>query len=202
MPQQRSVASVAGFKSSMARLEKGDDWSLLDPMNQVAFCFKTRQKMNYDLLSDLEMLEFMEAQDKREAAAVLRQIQAEVTMERATALASVPRHPVVIRPVVAAGGGGSGLALTKEQTAYQAAEKKRMDALIKAEKARVKAETAAYKESVRVQKAAEKAAKEAAKAVTVAAAKDAALALALKQIGELKAYIRTAGLKLPVLSAV
>lgn len=154
------------------------------------------------------MLEFMEEQDKREAAAVLRQIQAEVTMDRAAALAGVPRHPVVIRPVAAgggghaAGGGGSGLALTKEQTAYQAAEKKRMDALIKAEKARVKAETAAYKESVRVQKAAEKAAKDAAKAVTVAAAKDAALALALKQIGELKAYIRTAGLKLPVLSAI
>jgi hypothetical protein len=164
--------------------------------------------MSYDLLSDLEMLEFMEAQDKREAAAVLRQIQAEVTLERAAALASVPRHPVVIRPVIAAaggGGGGLGLAkpvLTKEQTAYQAAEKKRMDALIKAEKDRVKAETAAYKESVRVQKAAEKAAKEAAKSVTVAAAKDAALALALKQIGELKAYIRTAGLKLPVLSAI
>ena len=159
--------------------------------------------MSYDLLSDLEMLEFMEAQDKREAAAVLRQIQAEVTMERAAALASVPRHPVVIRPVVAAaGGGGGGLALTKEQTAYQAAEKKRMDALIKAEKGRVKAETAAYKESVRVQKAAQKAATSAAKSVTVAAAKDAALALALKQIGELKAYIRTAGLKLPVLSTV
>jgi hypothetical protein len=160
--------------------------------------------MSYDLLSDLEMLEFMEAQDKREAAAVLRQIQAEVTLERAAALASVPRHPVVIRPVVpvVAGGGGGGLALTKEQTAYQAAEKKRMDALIKAEKGRVKAETAAYKESVRVQKAAEKAAKEAAKSVTVAAAKDTALALALKQIGELKAYIRTAGLKLPVLSAI
>lgn len=156
--------------------------------------------MSYDLLSDLEMLEFMEAQDKREAAAVLRQIQAEVTMERAAALASVPRHPVVIRPVVA--GGGGGLALTKEQKAHQAAEKKRMDALIKAEKDRVKAETAAYKESVRVQKAAEKAAKEAAKAVTAAAAKDTALALTLKQIGELKAYIRTAGLKLPVLSAI
>jgi len=163
--------------------------------------------MSYDLLSDLEMLEFMEAQDKREAAAVLRQIQAEVTLERAAALASVPRHPVVIRPVVAAAGGGGGghaggLVLTKEQTAYQAAEKKRMDALIKAEKGRVKAETAAYKESVRVQKAAEKAAKDAAKAVTAAAAKDAALALALKQIGELKAYIRSAGLKLPVLSTV
>jgi len=126
-----------------------------------------------------------------------------VSLERAVSLASVPRHPVVIRPVVAAaGGGGLGLALTKEQKAYQAAEKKRMDALIKAEKDRVKAETAAYKESVRVHKAAEKAAKEAAKAVTSAAAKDTALALALKQIGELKAFIRTAGLKLPVLSAV
>ncbi len=168
--------------------------------------------MNYDLISDLEMLEFMEAQDKREAAAVARQIQAEVSLERAVSLASVPRHSVVIRPVVpvAAGGGGGGhagghtggLALTKEQKSHQAAEKKRMDALIKAEKDRVKAETAAYKESVRVQKAAEKAAKDAAKAVTSAAAKDAALALALKQIGELKAYIRTAGLKLPVLSAI
>lgn len=166
--------------------------------------------MSYDLLSDLEMLEFMEEQDKREAAAVLQQIQAEVTMDRAATLAGVPRHPIVIRPAVpvAAAGGGGGLdhaagpTLTKEQKAYQAAEKKRMDALIKAEKDRVKAETAAYKESVRVQKAAEKAAKDAAKAVTVAAAKDAALALALKQIGELKAYIRTAGLKLPVLSTV
>ena len=152
-------------------------------------------------MSDLEMLEFMEAQDKREAAAVARQIQAEVTMDRAAALASVPRHPVVIRPVVAAAGGG-GLTLTKEQKAHQAAEKKRMDALIKTEKERIKAETAAYKESIRVQKAAEKAARDAAKAVTAAAAKDAALALALKQIGELKAYIRTAGLKLPVLSTV
>ena len=131
-------------------------------------------------------------------------------MDRAAALAGVPRHPIVIRPFVAAGGGGpcfprtevAGPALTKEQKAYQAAEKKRMDSLIKAEKERVKAETAAYKESVRVQKAAEKAAKDAAKAVTAAAAKDAALALALKQIGELKAYIRTAGLKLPVLSAI
>ena len=150
-------------------------------------------------MSDLEMLEFMEAQDKREAAAVLRQIQAEVTMDRAAALASVPRHPVVIRPVVA---GGGGLALTKEQKAHQAAEKKRMDALIKTEKERIKAETAAYKESIRVQKAAEKAAASAAKAVTAAAAKDTALALAMKQIGELKAYIRTAGLKLPVLSTV
>jgi hypothetical protein len=157
--------------------------------------------MSYDLISDLEMLEFMEAQDKREAAAVARQIQAEVSLERAAALASVPRHPVVIRPVVA-GGGGPGHALTKEQKAYQATEKKRMDALIKAEKDRVKAETAAYKESVRVQKAAEKAAASAAKAVTAAAAKDTALALALKQISELKAYIRSAGLKLPVLSTV
>jgi type IV secretory pathway VirB10-like protein len=163
--------------------------------------------MNYDLLSDLEMLEFMEAQDKREAAAVARQIQAEVSLERAVSLASVPRHPVVIRPVVpvitnSAASTVSGPVLTKEQKAHQAAEKKRMDALIKAEKDRVKAETAAYKESIRVQKAAEKAAKDAAKAVTSAAAKDAALALALKQIGELKAYIRSAGLKLPVLSAV
>jgi len=159
--------------------------------------------MSYDLLSDLEMLEFMEAQDKREAAAVARQIQAEVTLERAAALASVPRHPVVIRPVVpVVASGGGGLALTKEQKAHQAAEKKRMDTLIKAEKDRVKAETAAYKESVRIQKAAEKAAASAAKAVTSAAAKDTALALALKQIGELKAYIRTAGLKLPVLSAI
>jgi len=187
----------------MARLEKGDDRTLLDPMNQVNLLLRQHRTMSYDLMSDLEMLEFMEAQDKREAAAVLRQIQAEVTMDRAAALASVPRHPVVIRPVVAAaGGGGGGLALTKEQKAHQAAEKKRMDTLIKAEKDRVKAETAAYKESVRVQKAAEKAAKEAAKAVTSAAAKDTALALALKQIGELKAYIRTAGLKLPVLSTV
>ena len=163
--------------------------------------------MSYDLLSDLEMLEFMEEQDKREAGLVLRQIQAEVTMDRAAALASVPRHPVVIRPCVpaAAFGGGSvtaGPALTKEQKAHHVAEKKRMDALIKAEKERVKAETMAYKESVRVQKAAEKAARDAAKAVTTAAAKDAALALALKQIGELKAYIRAAGLKMPTLSAV
>jgi len=170
--------------------------------------------MSYDLLSDLEMLEFMEEQDKREAGLVLRQIQAEVTMDRAAALASVPRHPVVIRPCVPAaafgGGGGGGVtggvtagpALTKEQKAHHVAEKKRMDALIKAEKERVKAETMAYKESVRVQKAAEKAARDAAKAVTTAAAKDAALALALKQIGELKAYIRAAGLKMPTLSAV
>ena len=135
-----------------------------------------------------------------------RQIQAEVTLERAATLASVPRHPVVIRPVVPVvmptASTVCGPVLTKEQKAHQAAEKKRIDALIKAEKDRVKAETAAYKESVRVQKAAEKAARDAAKAVTAAAAKDAALALALKQIGELKAYIRSAGLKLPVLSTV